>query len=323
MLPLIFQHLVNFGGIPSRFSGDIADVIFEDYFDFLVYVEVLYVLMVFLGPQAMKNREPFRLKYVTAAWNLLLSIFSAGGTIGVVTLLMYLLEDRGFYQTTCWFDKAIVYDGELSFWLFAFLLSKIPEMIDTVLLVLQKKPIIFLHWYHHLTVMIFCWYGGRSLIPSGFWFAGMNYAVHTVMYGYYFLCSIGMRRFIRPVAPLITGAQLLQMVVGTGVVMYTFYHTYVSEYGCGVDRRTIRMGVMMYGSYFVLFASLFAHLYLSKGKKKKGSGGEQQKMASNGAGSSSHPSAAVAETIAAPSKPVNGIKNGIRNGKNNGLEKRD
>lgn len=266
--PLV-RALTNLGGLPSYFHGDLAEWIFEDYFDVMVYFEVLYILLVFLGPKMMENREAIKLKPLIVAWNLSLSLFSICGTLGVGTLLFYLLEDRGMYETTCRFDKDIVYDGELSFWLMAFLLSKIPEMIDTVFLVLTKKPIIFLHWYHHLTVSVFCWYAGMSLIPSGLWFASMNYAVHSVMYLYYFMCALGLRKVVRPIAPLITGAQLLQMVVGTVVVLYTYYYSYFTEEGCGVDRRTIRMGLSMYGSYFVLFAALFIQLYMSKGSKKK------------------------------------------------------
>lgn len=299
----IVRALTNIGGLPSYFLGDVAEWVFVDYFDVMVYFEVIYVLMVFLGPKAMENREPFKLKHFITAWNLFLSVFSLCGTLGVGTLLMFLLEDRGMYETTCRFDKDFIYDGELSFWLMAFLLSKIPEMIDTLFLVLTKKPIIFLHWYHHLTVAIFCWYAGLSLIPSGLWFAGMNYAVHTVMYLYYFLCALGLRKVIRPIAPLITGAQLLQMVVGTAVVIYTFYYSYFTEEGCEVDRRTIRMGLGMYGSYFVLFAALFIHLYMSKGSKKRKL--QQQK-----------------QQEAAASQQANGSSKAATNGNGNTEEKK-
>ncbi|KAG5509730.1 hypothetical protein GH5_05593 [Leishmania sp. Ghana 2012 LV757] len=299
MAPSLLQSMVNIGGLPSQFAGDIAENFFDDYFDVLVYSEVLYVLIVFLGPKAMENREPFRLRYFIAAWNLSLSLFSFCGTIGAGTLLIYLLEDRGMYETTCRLDRSVSYDGELIFWLFAFLLSKIPEMIDTVFLVLTKKPIIFLHWYHHLTVTVFCWYAGYTLIPSGFWFATMNYAVHSIMYFYYFLCSLGLRKVIRPIAPLITGAQLLQMVVGTVIVLYTYYYSYISERGCGVDHRTIRMGVCMYGSYFVLFATLFVRLYLKKGAATK-----RRKTEA---------AAAAAATVSQDEKPTETAKNG-RNG---------
>jgi elongation of very long chain fatty acids protein 6 len=64
-------------------------------------------------------------------------------------------------------------------WVALFCLSKIPELVDTVLLVLQvrplvkdtvrcwnpkpltissqKKDVIFLHWYHHAVTLMYCW----------------------------------------------------------------------------------------------------------------------------------------------------------------------
>ena len=45
----------------------------------------------------------------------------------------------------------------------------------------------------------------------------MNFAVHSVMYSYYLAPSAGLRGFVRPLAPLITLAQIAQMVVGLAV----------------------------------------------------------------------------------------------------------
>ena len=42
-------------------------------------------------------------------------------------------------------------------WQLMFMWSKFPELFDTVLLVLRGRPVIFLHWYHHITVLMFCW----------------------------------------------------------------------------------------------------------------------------------------------------------------------
>ncbi|KAH9597966.1 ELO family [Trypanosoma melophagium] len=254
--------------IPHNFEGDVGSSVLNDSVDILVYACVLYILLVFVVPEyVMKKREALNLRIPFILWNLSLCVFSVLGAIPSVRLMIFLLKDRGFYKSTCTFDYSIAYDGEYAFWIFYFILSKIPEMMDTAFLVLQKKPVIFLHWYHHLTVAIFCWHAGHALLPSGLWFATMNYCVHSIMYFYYFVCACGLRKVIRPIAPLITTLQILQMMAGTFIVTYTAYHSYLSGYGCNVNRTSIRMGLVMYASYFVLFAVLFRNLYLSKNKK--------------------------------------------------------
>ncbi|ORC86302.1 putative fatty acid elongase [Trypanosoma theileri] len=254
--------------IPHNFEGDAALSFLNESADVLVYFCVLYILLVFVVPEhVMKNRNPLNLRIPFILWNLSLCIFSILGAIPSLRLMLFLLKDRGFYQSTCTFDYKVTYNGEYAFWIFYFILSKIPEMMDTVFLVLQKKPVIFLHWYHHLTVAIFCWQAGHALLPSGLWFATMNYCVHSIMYFYYFVCACGFRKVIRPIAPFITSLQILQMVAGTFIVVYTAYHSYLSGYGCNADRTSIRMGLVMYASYFVLFAVLFYNLYLNKNKK--------------------------------------------------------
>ncbi|RHY06234.1 hypothetical protein DYB25_001996, partial [Aphanomyces astaci] len=35
---------------------------------------------------------------------------------------------------------------------------QIPELFDTFFVVIRKKPLRFLHWYHHITVLLFCWH---------------------------------------------------------------------------------------------------------------------------------------------------------------------
>ena len=97
-----------------------------------------------------------------AFWNLLLSLFSFAGVCRTVPYLLYHLNKEGFYYTTCqdskdWFLR---HDepNPVGFWVTLFIYSKIPELLDTVFLVLQKKDVIFLHWFHHVTVLLYCWH---------------------------------------------------------------------------------------------------------------------------------------------------------------------
>lgn len=73
-------------------------------------------------------------------------------------------------------------------------MSKVMEFGDTFFIVFRKSPLPFLHWYHHVSVCIFAWYA-LTTEPSALstWFAGMNFAVHTVMYTYYACRAFGFR----------------------------------------------------------------------------------------------------------------------------------
>ncbi|KPI89593.1 beta-ketoacyl-CoA synthase beta-ketoacyl-coenzyme A [Leptomonas seymouri] len=248
-----------------NFNSDHAITLFSDYGDVLQYTCVLYTVLILLGPRLMEGREAYELTSLIRAWNLLLAVFSIAGSVYCVTLLMYMSESRPFYDVVCRFDYSVLYDGAFSFWVFSFMVSKIPEMLDTVFLCLRKKPITFLHAYHHLTVAIFSWMGGRHLLPSGIWFATMNYVVHALMYSYYFLCSCGLKRAVAPFAPLITCLQIVQMMLGYAICLYTAYHKFASPYGCEMPASLIRMGLLMYGSYFFLFVGFFLTRY---GKRK-------------------------------------------------------
>lgn len=59
--------------------------------------------------------------------------------------------------------------------------------VDTVFLVLRKREVIFLHWFHHVTVLLYCWHAYHHSVAAGLWFATMNYSVHSIMYLYYFM----------------------------------------------------------------------------------------------------------------------------------------
>jgi len=165
-----------------------------------------------------------------------------------------------------------------------FTLSKVPELGDTVFIVLRKQPLIFLHWYHHVTVLLYTWYSYSDYIATARWFVCMNYLVHSVMYSYYALKALRVKvpKFI---AMIITSLQLAQMVMGTAVNIWAYQ---VKQDGneCHVSVENIKISLAMYSSYFILFAQFFYRVYFQKPREDKRAKVERendgQKVVANG-----------------------------------------
>ena len=136
------------------------------------------------------------------------------------------------------------------------------ELVDTFFIVIHKKKLIFLHWYHHITVLLYCWHSYVTTSPPGIFFVVMNYGVHAIMYFYYCLMACHYKpKWLPPM--VITAAQISQMVVG---VCVTVIGAYISmrqgEGSCHLRHENNTAAFVMYGSYLFLFAQFFVGRYL-------------------------------------------------------------
>ena len=161
--------------------------------------------------------------------------------------------------------------GITGFWALLFTMSKLPELVDTFFIVLRKQELIFLHWYHHTTVLMYVWYSYKDMQATGYWFMSMNYLIHTIMYSYYAFKAM---RFNVPriVAQLITAGQLIQMIVGCYISYIAWQMQHNSQLiKCHNTPENIFYSSLMYLSYFILFANFFINSYvLKKSAKVKG-----------------------------------------------------
>merc|ERR1711964_703438 len=142
----------------------------------IISVCVYYVFLTFVPEWIKQHPLPkwLPLRTITFMWNLFLSAFSTLGAFTVVPHLWNGVWTHGFEHTVC-ADPVWYKNGPMGFWLNLFILSKVPELLDTVLLILQQKPIIFLHSYHHVTVLGFCWTSYTHNAAPGIWYCVMNY----------------------------------------------------------------------------------------------------------------------------------------------------
>ena len=172
--------------------------------------------------------------------------------------LFRLLIMDGIWSTTCYSEATII--PRQAVWGYMFGLFKVVELGDTAFIVLRKTPLSFLHWYHHMTVFVFCWYTLIDPTPVTQWFGVMNYTIHTVMYTYYAFKASGWRIPSR-VALVVTLMQLSQMFVGVIINVIA----YVQRGGsCKVRVDLFQAAAIMYVSYAILFMNFLYHRYIKK-----------------------------------------------------------
>jgi hypothetical protein len=192
--------------------------------------------------------------------------------------------------------------GAAGLWVMLFVFSKVPELIDTYFLVEAKKQVIFLHWYHHITVLLYCWNSYVTESAAGLWFVAMNYSVHSIMYLHFYLQTsfptpkgtqkpkgglYALARLMSRNAILITVMQIMQMFVGTSIVLACLYY---NKYGVKVYKYKYSMskcnnvdsnllaGGVMYASYLALFVAFaFRRFALGKDDFKKPAAAPQDK----------------------------------------------
>jgi elongation of very long chain fatty acids protein 6 len=183
---------------------------------------------------------------------------------GISVPLIDDIQKNGIMPTICDPDNHLIQRKTLLFWVNIFVWSKYIELIDTFLLIVKNpsRPVPFLHYYHHATVLLFTWYAIVFEFTVGVWFGMINGFVHTIMYFYYFLTELGYRPSW---AVVITVIQISQMVIGIAL-NYIWASKYFSGAGCSCKAPETILGsaVVMYGSYLFLFLQFFVKRYFGK-----------------------------------------------------------
>ncbi|KFK38105.1 hypothetical protein AALP_AA3G070100 [Arabis alpina] len=181
---------------------------------FVTVVISVYLTATFLLRSAidsLPSLSPRILKPITALHSLILCLLSLIMAVGCTLSI----KQTGFLHAIC-FPVYIKPTGPVFFWAQIFYLSKILEFGDTILIILGKsiQRLSFLHVYHHATVVVMCylWLKTRqSMFPVGL---VTNSTVHVIMYGYYFLCAVGLRPKWKR---LVTDCQIVQFVFSFGL----------------------------------------------------------------------------------------------------------
>ncbi|KAF9581874.1 hypothetical protein BGW38_000951 [Lunasporangiospora selenospora] len=229
---------------------------------------VTYFIVIFGGRQIMKTQEAFKLKSLFIFHNFLLTIASGALLVLFIENLVPILARNGLFYAIC-DDGAWTQRLELLYYLNY--LVKYWELADTVFLVLKKKPLEFLHYFHHSMTMILCFVqlGGHTSVS---WVPiVLNLTVHVLMYYYYMRSAAGVRIWWKQ---YLTTLQIVQFVLDLGFIYfcaYTYfactYYPFLPNVGkCAGTEGAALFGCGLLSSYLLLFINFYRLTYKSKGK---------------------------------------------------------
>jgi elongation of very long chain fatty acids protein 4 len=165
------------------------------------------------------------------------------------------------------------HDWRMAKLMWLFYISKLPEFMDTFLMMLKQnyRQVSFLHLYHHGSVFLM-WFYVVTKGPGGeaYWSATLNSAVHVVMYGYYFgtmLFVTGpVRNFLNTFKFFITKGQMTQFVLNCVQSIYDLHIIDRSELLYPADL------IQVYFGYMLTLLALFGNFLIqNKGKRSPGS----------------------------------------------------
>jgi len=191
--------------------------ILSDHLWIATFACLTYAVLVHAGKALVKTPKN-SLRPIQIFWNLAISIFSAFGAYHSVSWLLKVTTVYGLQGSVCVRPPFIdTFNGSGDIWVGVyFVLSKVAEFSDTFFIVMLKRKLRFIHWYHHMMTCWVAWYSIAYGFGPGIWYAAVNFSVHTIMYFYFFLSGMMSEnsfKFVSKVAgPLITSFQILQMV---------------------------------------------------------------------------------------------------------------
>ncbi|NXG05239.1 ELOV6 protein, partial [Sakesphorus luctuosus] len=228
-------------------------------------IGAIYLIVVFGIQHFMKERRAYHLRAPLALWSFSLTLLSVIAASRIWKQLSFLLLTKGLKHSLCSPSSYVHPVSKL--WVYLFALSKVLELGDTVFIVLRKKKLIFLHWYHHLTAMVVSWYTYNYMLPGFAWVAAMNFSIHGLTYSYYTVTAMGFR-VPTSIAMMVTTSQMVQM---TGfVIMNILVLFWRDDEICLFQWPVFFLSLGVYTTLLVLFGNFFFRTYLSGTRKSKG-----------------------------------------------------
>jgi len=233
---------------------------------------VSYLAIIFGTREIMKSRPPQKLNALFRVHNVVLS---AGSLILLVLMMEEVLPRMwrdGIFNAMC-ADSS--WTPSLEFYYMINYYFKYLELLDTVFLALKKKPLAFLHVFHHSATAMLCFTQLNGKTSVSWVVISLNLTVHVIMYYYYYASAGGAKIWWKK---YLTSMQIIQFVIDLFVVYFGTYSHFTHAYYPGLPRigncagteSAAVFGCVLLTSYLGLFINFYIQTYKVpvKGGKK-------------------------------------------------------
>ncbi|KAG7099215.1 hypothetical protein E1B28_001082 [Marasmius oreades] len=221
-------------------------------------------LIVIFGIQAlMKNRPAQKLNTLFQAHNVILSS-------GSLLLLVLMLEEilpimwkHGLFYGIC---HEGAWTSRMEFYYMINYYFKYLELLDTVFLAFKKKPLAFLHVFHHSATALLCYSQLEGRTSISWTVISLNLTVHVLMYYYYYATAGGAKIWWKK---YLTMMQIIQFVIDLFLVYFGTYQHFSFIYkdtvpgigDCAGGENAALFGCGLLSSYLLLFINFYFRTY--------------------------------------------------------------
>ncbi|KAJ9078727.1 Fatty acyl-CoA elongase/Polyunsaturated fatty acid specific elongation enzyme [Entomophthora muscae] len=140
-------------GVPASEFEFIPGVTFMSTYREVFVVCISYLIVIFGGQLLMRNRKPIEMAFLFRIHNAFLTALSFGLWILLLENTIPLLLNEGPFNAVC---SPNSFTQRLELLYYINYLTKFYELFDTCFLVIRKKNLEFLHWYHHSMTALLC-----------------------------------------------------------------------------------------------------------------------------------------------------------------------
>ncbi|KAF7684044.1 Elongation of fatty acids protein sre1 [Astathelohania contejeani] len=186
---------------------------------YIIYVKRQNKIFESVPPYVRPRYSP--LTFFMVIHNLILCLFSIICFVKSFPIVYYHYKTKTLFEFMA--DQDHTMRTDLNHWFWIFYLSKYYEIVDTIILHLNRRKTSFLQMYHHAGAIICCWMLASCHNHLSWIFVVLNSFVHSIMYFYYSLTCIGIKSKYKY---LITQMQMAQFILGCCILVL---HLFVDE----------------------------------------------------------------------------------------------